>query len=82
MTPVLPTPAPDAGDPPHRFRSALVLGLLALGPVALGACTPTVKVEAPSEPIRIDLNVRIQQDVLIRLDKSVEDLHDANPDIF
>ncbi|MCF8483538.1 MAG: YnbE family lipoprotein [Rhodospirillum sp.] len=53
--------------------------LLALG---LGACQPTLKVEAPDKPIRIDLNVNIQQDVRIRLEKSVEDLHQQNPNIF
>lgn len=57
------------------------------GPVALAlllttACQPTVRVEAPDKPIRIDLNVKIEQDVRIRLEQSVEDLHKANPDIF
>ncbi|WP_413203832.1 YnbE family lipoprotein [Rhodospirillum sp. A1_3_36] len=50
--------------------------------LGLGACQPTVKVEAPDKPIRIDLNVNIQQDVRIRLEKSVEDLHQQNPNIF
>lgn len=46
------------------------------------ACTPTVKVEAPSEPITINLNVKIDQEVRIRLDEAVEDLIADNPDLF
>ncbi|MEM1086086.1 MAG: YnbE family lipoprotein [Pseudomonadota bacterium] len=55
--------------------------LIALG-VAASACTPTVKIEAPDKPIRIDLNVKIDQEVRVRLDDDVEDLIASNPDIF
>ena len=53
--------------------------------LALGfavACTPTVKIEAPDKPIRIDLNVKIDQEVRVRLDEDVEDLIADNPDLF
>lgn len=45
------------------------------------ACA-TVKVQAPDKPIEINLNVKIEQEVRIRLDKEVEDLIAKNPDIF
>lgn len=48
----------------------------------LGACTPTVKVEAPDRPIEINLNVRIEQEVRIRVDRELEDVFAANPDLF
>ena len=51
------------------------------GALSLGACA-TVKVEAPEKPIEINLNVKIEQEVLIKLDQEIEDLIDANPDIF
>ena len=50
--------------------------------IATAGCTPTVKVEAPDKPIEINLNINIQQDVRVRLDKDVEDLIAQNPDIF
>lgn len=53
--------------------AGLIAGLL------LG-CTPTVRVEAPKEPIRIDLN--ITADVRIRVEEAVDDAISANPDIF
>jgi hypothetical protein len=55
-----------------------LIGLAALA----AACTPTVKVEAPDKPITINLNVKIEQDVRIRIDREVEDLIANNPDLF
>lgn len=57
-------------------------GLLAFALLALMACSPTVKVQAPDEPIEINLNIKIQQDIRIRLDKDVDELITDNPDIF
>ncbi len=48
----------------------------------LGAGCATVKVEAPDEPIEINLNVNIQQEVRIKMEREVEDLITQNPDIF
>jgi YnbE-like lipoprotein len=55
--------------------------LLALMPL-VGACTPTVKVEAPKDPIVINLNVKIEQEVRVKVDKDVEDLLKDNPNLF
>ena len=61
-----------------------ILGILAAGAVCatLGACQPTVKIMAPDKPIEINLNVKIDQEVRVRLDKDVEDLITNNPDLF
>ncbi len=48
---------------------------------AAGACA-TVKVQAPDKPIEINLNVNIKQEVLIKMDKEIQDLIANNPDIF
>ena len=48
----------------------------------LSACTPTVKIEPSDKPIKIDLNVKIDQEVRVRLDKDVEELIADNPDLF
>ncbi|MCB2108823.1 MAG: YnbE family lipoprotein [Rhodobacteraceae bacterium] len=50
--------------------------------VALAACSPTVKVEAPDKPIVINLNVKIEQEVRIRVDRDVDRVMQGNPDIF
>jgi len=49
--------------------------------VTAAACA-TVKVQAPDKPIEINLNVNIKQEVLIKMEKEVEDLIANNPDIF
>ncbi len=57
----------------------LVMALTVFG---LMACSPTVKIEPSDKPIVINLNVKIDQEVRVRLDKDVEDLIANNPDLF
>ncbi|MEE9328969.1 MAG: YnbE family lipoprotein [Parvularculaceae bacterium] len=47
----------------------------------LAGCA-TVKVQAPDKPIVINLNVKIEQELRIKLDREIEDLIADNPDIF
>ncbi|MCB2112773.1 MAG: YnbE family lipoprotein [Parvularculaceae bacterium] len=61
-------------------RGAIIAQALVLF-VTVAACA-TVKVQAPDKPIEINLNVNIKQEVLIRMDKEIEDLIANNPDIF
>ncbi len=64
-----------------NYRNLAAAGAIALV-VASAACTPTLKLQAPDKPIEINLNVKIDQEVRIKLDKDVEDLIANNPDIF
>ncbi len=41
-----------------------------------------VRLEGGSKPIEINLNVNIRQEVVIRLEKDVQDLVKKNPAIF
>jgi YnbE-like lipoprotein len=50
--------------------------------LALAACTHRVQVEAPKDPIVINLNVRIEQEVRVKVDREVEDLFADNPELF
>lgn len=54
----------------------------AMTALAVAACSPTVKIEAPDKPIEINLNVKIDQEVRVKLDREVEDLIADNPDLF
>ena len=47
--------------------------------ICLSGC---VQIKAPDKPIEINLNVKIDQEVRVRLDKEVEDLITENPDLF
>lgn len=59
----------------------LRLMLLACAP-AIAACQPTVKVEAPDKPIVINLNVKIEQEVRVKIERDVEELLKAQPELF
>lgn len=48
----------------------------------MSACTPTVRVEAPKEPIEINLNVRIEHEIRVQVDKELEGLFDEDSDVF
>lgn len=48
----------------------------------LMACTPTVKVEAPSEPITINLNVKIEHEIRIKVDKELDDIFSQDSGLF
>ncbi|HAE02021.1 MAG TPA: YnbE family lipoprotein [Rhodospirillaceae bacterium] len=43
------------------------------------ACTPTVQLEAPREPITINLNVKLDADVRLRLIKEAQEDVKQNP---
>jgi len=47
----------------------------------LTACTPTVMLDT-SEPITINLNVNIKHEILVRVDKQLDDLFSDDSDIF
>jgi hypothetical protein len=50
--------------------------------LSLVACMPTIKVQAPDKPIEINLNVKIDQEVRIKLDKEAAELIKSNPNAF
>lgn len=46
------------------------------------ACNPTVRVEAPEKPIEINLNVKIEHEIRLQVDKELEGLFDDESDVF
>ena len=56
--------------------------MLPLGMLAIAACQPTVKVEAPDKPIVINLNVHIDQEVKVKVDHALDDAFKDHPELF
>lgn len=56
-------------------------GLIALAALSapLGGC---ISVKTPDKPIEINLNVTIRQEVVVRLQRDVEQLINQNPEAF
>jgi hypothetical protein len=50
--------------------------------VWFAACSPTVKVQAPEEPITINLNIKLDADVRVKLEEQAAKDVAKNPDIF
>ncbi|PKF62039.1 YnbE family lipoprotein [Psychromonas sp. psych-6C06] len=48
----------------------------------ISACTPRVEVAVPNEPITINLNVKIDHEIRIKVDKEIDELFDENSDLF
>lgn len=46
------------------------------------ACTPTVQLQAPKEPIEINVNLKIEHHIRVQVDKELEGLFDENSDTF
>ena len=62
------------------MRNSLILPAATLGLVlSLSGC---ISVKTPEKPIEINLNVVIRQEVVVRLQRDVEQLIQANPGAF
>ena len=61
-----------------------ILGVIALGlsSISMLGCTPTVQVAAPKEPIEINLNVKIEHEIRVQVDKELEGLFDDDSEVF
>ena len=57
-----------------------VLGWMGTG--LLSGWVPRIEVEAPKEPITINMNLKIEHEIRIKADKDVEDLLKSRSDLF
>jgi hypothetical protein len=64
------------------MKIKLPLLILLAGFLPAAACTPTVKVQAPDKPIEINLNVKIEQEVRVRVERDLENLFEEDPELF
>ena len=62
--------------PMTTSRAALPVLLL------LASCTPRVQVEAPKEPITINMNIKIEHEIRVKVDKDLEKAFESQEDIF
>lgn len=58
------------------------LAMLCLIQMLMAACQPRIAVEAPKDPIVINLNVKIEHQVRVKIDKELEDVFERNPELF
>jgi hypothetical protein len=76
----LTSPVPAAHKAPmEHIGTGLVGAMLLLGGVSVSGC---ISVSAPDEPIVIELNINISQEVVYRLAADAGNTIEDNPDIF
>ncbi len=70
----------DSNRDPRKAQKPVpaIAGIALLA--VLAGCTPTVKV-ATDEPITINLNVNIKHEILVKVDKDLDDLF-ADDELF
>jgi hypothetical protein len=48
----------------------------------VSGCTPTVQVAMPSEPININLNVKIEHEIYVKVDKELDGVLNKSSGLF
>jgi len=65
------------------MRKALWSLVLLLPAVStLPACNPTVKVEAPEKPITINMNIKIEHEIRVKVEKDLESVLSKDSGLF
>ena len=64
------------------MQRTLTLPAVALMTLLLAACAPTVRIEAPEKPIEINMTVNIKHEILVKVEKEVQQLFDSNKGLF
>ncbi|MEM9168388.1 MAG: YnbE family lipoprotein [Pseudomonadota bacterium] len=59
-----------------------IWALLATALIGAAAACATVRVEAPEEPIEINLNVKVDGEVKLKLEEEANELIDEKPELF
>jgi len=62
-----------------KLQIPFLLGILTL---FLFGCTPRVEIAPPTEPITINLNVKIQHEILVKVDKELDNLFAEEKGLF
>ncbi len=63
------------------MRTRLVSSVFLLALLS-SACTPTVQLAMPNEPININLNVKIEHEIYIKVDKALDNIFDESSGLF
>ncbi len=64
-----------------RTVSRLALLSITAG-VIIAGCSPTIRVEAPDKPIVINMNIKIDHEIRIKVDRELDSLLDNKKGLF
>jgi hypothetical protein len=49
---------------------------------SLSACNPTIKVEAPDKPITINMNIKIEHEIRVKVEKDLDNVLSKDSGLF
>lgn len=55
---------------------------VAIMSLLLAACTPRVEVMVPDKPITVNLNVKVDHEIRVRVDRELEQLFEQEQELF
>ncbi len=64
----------------QRLTALILTGIASA--LLLCACQPKVQIAAPKEPITINLNVKIEHEIRVKVDNDLEQLFDDEDGLF
>jgi len=65
-----------------HVRNIAVVTLAPIALLALVSCTPRVEVAAPKEPITINLNVKVEHEIRVKVEKDLDQLFTKDSGLF
>ena len=74
--------SPWAGVVIDRTDKRKLLVATQVASMLLAGCTPRIEIAASKEPITINMNVKIEHEIHIKVDKDVENLLKSRSDLF
>lgn len=69
-------------SPIARFPTSPPAALYGLLILLVAGCAPTVKVAPPNEPITINLNVKIEHEIKVKVEKDLEAVFSEDSELF
>ncbi len=61
------------------IRTPLMLVML---PSVMAACSPTVTIAPPDKPITINMNIKIEHEISVKVDKELENVLSEDSGLF
>ena len=65
----------------NKPLKSLLIGISFM-PLVLTACTPTIQVAVPNEPITINLNVRIEHEIRVKVEEELDGIFTLDSGLF
>ncbi len=65
------------------FKHIVAVGMIAIGMnLGSGGCTPRIEVAPSDKPITINLNVKIDHEIRVKVEKELDEVLSENGELF